>query len=48
MNKKQLLKTLESMGMRPGRGLGQNFLLDTNLLDWIVRKSKPQAQRRGL
>jgi 16S rRNA (adenine1518-N6/adenine1519-N6)-dimethyltransferase len=25
--------------MRPGRGLGQNFLLDGNLLDWIVRKS---------
>ena len=48
MNKKQLLKTLESMGMRPGRGLGQNFLLDTNLLDWIVRKSKPQAGEKIL
>ena len=26
--------------MRPGRGLGQNFLLDGNLLDWIVRAAK--------
>jgi len=42
MNKKELLKTLESMGMRPGRGLGQNFLLDGNLLDWIVRRGAPE------
>jgi len=39
MNKKELLAALDSLGMRPGRGLGQNFLLDGNLLDWIVRKS---------
>ncbi|MBE6400196.1 MAG: ribosomal RNA small subunit methyltransferase A [Lentisphaerae bacterium] len=39
MNKQQLIETLESLGMRPGRGLGQNFLLDGNLLDWIVRSS---------
>ena len=37
MNKQQLLDTLDSVGMRPGRGLGQNFLLDANLLDSIVR-----------
>ena len=37
MNKQQLLAALESIGMRPGRGLGQNFLLDGNLLDSIVR-----------
>ncbi len=42
MNKKELLKNLESMGMRPGRGLGQNFLLDANLLDWIVRRGAPE------
>lgn len=29
------------MGMRPGRGLGQNFLIDNNLLDWIVRRNAP-------
>lgn len=39
MNKKELIQALESLGMRPGRGLGQNFLLDSNLLDWIVRNS---------
>ncbi len=39
MNKKELLEALESLGMRPGRGLGQNFLLDSNLLEWIVRNS---------
>lgn len=37
MNKKELLTELEKLGMRPGRGLGQNFLLDGNLLDRIVR-----------
>lgn len=39
MNKQALLATLETLGMRPGRGLGQNFLLDANLLDSIVRDS---------
>ena len=43
MNKQQLLAALESIGMRPGRGLGQNFLLDGNLLDAIVRLSRPQT-----
>ena len=37
MNKSELLAELEKLGMRPGRGLGQNFLLDGNLLDRIVR-----------
>lgn len=40
MNKKELIAELEKLGMRPGRGLGQNFLLDGNLLDWIVRAAK--------
>jgi len=39
MNKQELINALESLGMRPGRGLGQNFLLDGNLLEWIVRNS---------
>ena len=41
MKKKELLAELEKLGMRPGRGLGQNFLLDGNLLDWIVRHASP-------
>lgn len=43
MNKKELIDALESLGMRPGRGLGQNFLLDSNLLEWIVRNSGANA-----
>ncbi len=39
MNKQELFAALESLGMRPGRGLGQNFLLDHNLLECIVRSS---------
>ncbi len=42
MNKTQLLEHLESIGMRPGRGLGQNFLIDGNLLEAIVRAAAPQ------
>ena len=41
VNKQQLHTALESIGMRPGRGLGQNFLIDSNLLDYIVRLSAP-------
>lgn len=39
MNKQQLLEALAACGMRPGRGLGQNFLLDNNLLECIVRSA---------
>lgn len=42
MNKKELLATLESFGMRPGKILGQNFLIDNNLLDFIVRTASPE------
>jgi 16S rRNA (adenine1518-N6/adenine1519-N6)-dimethyltransferase len=41
MNKKELLSMLESFGMRPGKILGQNFLIDANLLDFIVRTAAP-------
>jgi 16S rRNA (adenine1518-N6/adenine1519-N6)-dimethyltransferase len=41
MNKKELLATLESFGMRPGKILGQNFLIDNNLLKFIVRSAVP-------
>ena len=43
MNKKELLAALDALEMRPGRGLGQNFLLDGNLLDWTVRNSGASA-----
>ena len=41
MNKKELLSALDELGMRPGRGLGQNFLLDGNLIDAIARINAP-------
>lgn len=43
MNKQELFDALASLGMRPGRGLGQNFLLDANLLDYIIRASGAAA-----
>ena len=42
MNRGELLAALAEIGMRPGRGLGQNFLCDANLLDAIVREAAPQ------
>ena len=48
MNKQELMKQLERCGMRPGRGLGQNFLLDRNLLEWIVRKADLQKDEHIL
>lgn len=41
MNKKELIAILDELGMRPGRGLGQNFLIDGNLLDAIARINAP-------
>ncbi len=48
MNQTQLLQALEKIGMRPGRGLGQNFLTDKNLLDSIVRIADISANDRIL
>ncbi len=42
MNARQLTAALESIGMHPGRLLGQNFLLDGNLLDLIIRLGAPR------
>ena len=48
MNKQELTDSLNAVGMRPGRGLGQNFLLDGNLLEWIVRKADPRKDEEIL
>lgn len=48
MNQTQLLQALEKIGMRPGRGLGQNFLTDKNLLESIVRIAEIQVGERVL
>jgi len=48
MNKQALMNELAAMGMRPGRGLGQNFLIDNNLLDAIVRSAAPSPGEKIL
>ena len=37
MNKRELLALLQELGLHPSRRLGQNFLLDRNLLSALVR-----------
>lgn len=43
MKKTELMKVLEELNFRPGKILGQNFLIDDNLLEFIVRTTAPQA-----
>lgn len=42
MNKAELERQLADCGVRPGQHFGQNFMLDDNLLDFIVRTAAPQ------
>jgi 16S rRNA (adenine1518-N6/adenine1519-N6)-dimethyltransferase len=42
MTKTQLLAVLESLGVRPSRKLGQNFLIDDNMLEAMVRQAEPR------
>ena len=39
MNKTELLPILEKMNIRPGKKFGQNFMVDSNLLDFISREA---------
>ncbi len=41
MTKKELVVLLDQLEIRPSRKLGQNFLVDTNLLNAIVRDAAP-------
>ena len=40
MNKKQLVSLMESLGVAPSKKLGQNFLVDANFIESIVRAAK--------
>ena len=40
MNKKQLVALMESLGVAPSKKLGQNFLVDANFIESIVRAAK--------
>ncbi len=42
MKKSELFKIIEPLGFHPGKMLGQNFLIDDNMLDFIVRSANPQ------
>ena len=44
MTKTELLGVLESLGVHPSRKLGQNFLVDDNMLAAMVRQAAPQPQ----
>ena len=48
MKKKDLLEYLEKNNFRPGKILGQNFLIDDNLLDFIIKETKPLPEENIL
>ena len=48
MNKKQLTALMESLGVAPSKKLGQNFLVDTNFTESIIRAAKIQPGDRIL
>ena len=48
MNKKQLAALMESLGVAPSKKLGQNFLIDANFVESIVRDAKIMPDDRIL
>jgi 16S rRNA (adenine1518-N6/adenine1519-N6)-dimethyltransferase len=46
MKKSDLLPILEQLGIRPSRQLGQNFLIDTNITDLMLRIAAPATTAR--
>lgn len=48
MNKKQLVTLMESLGVAASKKLGQNFLVDTNFVESIVRDAKIRPTDRIL
>ena len=48
MTKTEILELLNSMDMGPSKKLGQNFLVDQNIIDIIVEKVVPSAKENVL
>ena len=48
MNKYQLIETLERLNIHPSRKLGQNFLMDSNMLAALVQDADVQPGQRVL
>lgn len=42
MNQTELIREMKTLGIAPSKKMGQNFLIDENFLDWIVRSANPQ------
>ena len=43
MQKKDLLREMNQMGIVPSKKMGQNFLIDDNFLDWMIREADLQV-----
>lgn len=41
MTKTEIVTLIHKLGLRPGKSLGQNFMVDANMLDFIVRSAAP-------
>lgn len=39
MQKKELMREMNQMGIVPSKKMGQNFLIDDNFLDWMIREA---------
>ncbi|MBT3377749.1 MAG: ribosomal RNA small subunit methyltransferase A [Lentisphaerae bacterium] len=48
MTRSEIIPLLHALGIHPSKKLGQNFLVDSNLLDAMVRDATPQAGERVL
>lgn len=48
MNKQEIKGILEELELHPARKKGQNFLVDTNMRDFLLRTAAPQAGERIL
>ena len=48
MKKRELCGLLDQLGLHPSRRLGQNFLVDENMLDAMVRAAAPAAGEQVL
>ena len=48
MNKKQITSLMDSLGIAPSKKLGQNFLVDSNFVESIIRSANIREEDRIL
>jgi len=39
MQKKELITLMNRLGISPSKKMGQNFLIDDNFIQWMIRES---------